>query len=90
MELLSEKIYQIHDHSFLVMEEGTHPTRQECPFARLNQLGRICPGRYIADSLIWMTVVTILSTIQLSKTVDASTGMEVDVDVEFIGSMSVR
>ncbi|KAJ7810311.1 cytochrome P450 [Mycena olivaceomarginata] len=44
---------------------------------------RICPGRYIARSTIWITIVSILSTFVISKAVDDD-GHEIEVpDDEF-------
>ncbi|KAG6826833.1 hypothetical protein H0H92_014251, partial [Tricholoma furcatifolium] len=30
---------------------------------------RICPGRYLADSSLWIAVVNVLSTLHISKTI---------------------
>ncbi|KAF8842506.1 cytochrome P450 [Paxillus ammoniavirescens] len=43
---------------------------------------RICPGRYTADASIWMAMVTILSTLTISKALDDK-GREIDVDPKF-------
>jgi hypothetical protein len=46
------------------------------------QLRRICPGRYTADASIWVAMVTILSTLTVSKVLDDK-GREIDVDPKF-------
>ncbi|KIJ07412.1 hypothetical protein PAXINDRAFT_121037 [Paxillus involutus ATCC 200175] len=43
---------------------------------------RICPGRYTADASIWVAMVTILSTLTVSKALDDK-GREIDVDPKF-------
>ncbi|KAF9228731.1 cytochrome P450 [Gyrodon lividus] len=43
---------------------------------------RICPGRYAADASIWAGMVTILSTLTISKALDDQ-GREIDVDPKF-------
>ncbi|KAF9244245.1 cytochrome P450 [Melanogaster broomeanus] len=43
---------------------------------------RICPGRYTADASIWAGLVTFLSTMTISKALDAQ-GREIDVDPKF-------
>ncbi|KIJ07390.1 hypothetical protein PAXINDRAFT_121055 [Paxillus involutus ATCC 200175] len=43
---------------------------------------RICPGRYTADASIWVAMVTILSTLTVSKVLDDK-GREIDVDPKF-------
>ncbi|KAJ7259485.1 cytochrome P450 [Mycena haematopus] len=43
---------------------------------------RICPGRHNADATIWATIVSVLSTFNITKAKDA-TGKEVDIDPEY-------
>ncbi|KAF9244242.1 cytochrome P450 [Melanogaster broomeanus] len=43
---------------------------------------RICPGRYTADASIWAGLVTFLSTMTISKALDAE-GREIEVDPKF-------
>ncbi|KAF9236886.1 cytochrome P450 [Melanogaster broomeanus] len=48
---------------------------------------RICPGRYAADASIWAGLVTFLSTMTISKALDAQ-GREIDFDPEFTCSVT--
>ncbi|KAF9228730.1 cytochrome P450 [Gyrodon lividus] len=43
---------------------------------------RICPGRHVADASIWAAVVTMLSTLTISKALDDQ-DREIDVDPKF-------
>ncbi|KAJ6466213.1 cytochrome P450 [Mycena sanguinolenta] len=43
---------------------------------------RICPGRYHADATIWATIVSVLSTFNITKAKDA-TGKEIDIDPKY-------
>ncbi|KAF7346306.1 O-methylsterigmatocystin oxidoreductase [Mycena sanguinolenta] len=48
---------------------------------------RICAGRYIADATIWATIVSVLSTFNITKAKDA-TGQEIDIDPEYSDGMT--
>ncbi|KAJ7773417.1 cytochrome P450 [Mycena metata] len=43
---------------------------------------RICPGRHAADSTLWATIASILSTFNIAKAKDES-GKEIDIDVVY-------
>jgi len=43
--------------------------------------GRLCPGRYLARSTIWMTIVSILSAFTISRALDED-GREIEVSDE--------
>lgn len=40
---------------------------------------RICPGKYMADKVVWLMIVTVLATFNISKARDG-TGNEIDID----------
>ncbi|KAF8630988.1 hypothetical protein AX15_002696 [Amanita polypyramis BW_CC] len=40
---------------------------------------RICPGRYMADAVLWLIVATVLSTFSISKEKDEN-GIEIEID----------
>ncbi|KAF9234667.1 cytochrome P450 [Melanogaster broomeanus] len=48
---------------------------------------RVCPGRYTADASVWAGMVTFLSTMTISKALDAQ-GREIDVKPVFTCSVS--
>ncbi|KAI0061726.1 cytochrome P450 [Artomyces pyxidatus] len=43
---------------------------------------RVCPGRYIAESTLWIAVVSILATLNVGKAIDER-GQEIPADVVF-------
>ncbi|KAJ7259512.1 cytochrome P450 [Mycena haematopus] len=47
---------------------------------------RICPGRYNADATVWATIVSVLSTFNITKAKDA-TGKEIDIDPDYSDGM---
>lgn len=51
--------------------------------------GRICPGRFFAENSIWASVVSILSTIEITKAQDKD-GKDIDVKPQFITGLSIH
>jgi len=45
-------------------------------------LNRICPGRFLAESTLWISMAMILATCKIGKAKDAN-GMEITPEVEF-------
>ncbi|KAF7365086.1 O-methylsterigmatocystin oxidoreductase [Mycena venus] len=43
---------------------------------------RICAGRHLADTTVWATIVSVLSTFNITKAKDA-VGNEIDIDPEY-------
>jgi len=43
---------------------------------------RTCPGRYVADTTVWATVVSVLATLNIAKAKD-ETGKEIGIDLAF-------
>jgi len=43
---------------------------------------RVCPGRYMADNTVWLTIASVLATFNLGKAKDAD-GNEIAVTGEF-------
>ncbi|KIK66004.1 hypothetical protein GYMLUDRAFT_257904 [Collybiopsis luxurians FD-317 M1] len=43
---------------------------------------RVCPGRYMADNTVWLTIVSVLATLTLGKAKDDE-GKEIDISGEF-------
>ncbi|KIL66911.1 hypothetical protein M378DRAFT_355031 [Amanita muscaria Koide BX008] len=41
---------------------------------------RICPGRYMADKVVWLMIVSVLATFNVSKAHDDETGNEIEID----------
>ncbi|KIL54000.1 hypothetical protein M378DRAFT_93279, partial [Amanita muscaria Koide BX008] len=41
---------------------------------------RTCPGRYMADKVVWLMIVSVLATFNISKARDEETGNEIGVD----------
>ena len=39
-------------------------------FAASSFLCRVCPGRWVAESFLWITFVTVLATFDISKAID--------------------
>ncbi|EKM55771.1 uncharacterized protein PHACADRAFT_195823 [Phanerochaete carnosa HHB-10118-sp] len=48
---------------------------------------RICPGRYLADNMVWIAVVNILAAFDVRKTKDAD-GNIIEPQIEFITSIT--
>ncbi|KAF8056983.1 cytochrome P450 [Lyophyllum atratum] len=48
---------------------------------------RICPGRYLADSSLWIAMATILLTLEISKEIDED-GKEITPEVKFVTSVA--
>ncbi|KIL66896.1 hypothetical protein M378DRAFT_160436 [Amanita muscaria Koide BX008] len=42
---------------------------------------RICPGRYMADRVVWLVIANVLATFNISKSHD-ETGNEIDIDLD--------
>ncbi|KAK2460241.1 hypothetical protein APHAL10511_007630 [Amanita phalloides] len=49
---------------------------------------RICPGRFLATNTLWMAIVSVLSTFNISKARDEN-GVEIDIDTEAFSSVSL-
>lgn len=47
-----------------------------------NQYFRVCPGRFLAESTMWMTMAMILATCKVGKAKDAN-GTEITPEVKF-------
>ena len=47
---------------------------------------RVCPGKHIATSTLWITVASILTTFKISKIIDAD-GKAIEPSQEYISSM---
>jgi hypothetical protein len=43
---------------------------------------RICVGRHTADATVWATIVSVLSTFNIAKAMDAA-GHEIDIDPNY-------
>ncbi|KIL66906.1 hypothetical protein M378DRAFT_160454 [Amanita muscaria Koide BX008] len=43
---------------------------------------RICPGIHMADNVVWLMMVNVLATFNISKARDDETGNEIDVDAD--------
>ncbi|KAF5379290.1 hypothetical protein D9757_007621 [Collybiopsis confluens] len=65
---------------FLASEEG--------PFIHINGIlafgfgRRVCPGRYMAENTVWLTIASVLATLSLGKAKDER-GREIDIPGEF-------
>ncbi|KAF5379284.1 hypothetical protein D9757_007623 [Collybiopsis confluens] len=65
---------------FLVAKEG--------PFGSINSIRafgfgrRVCPGRYMAENTVWLTIASVLATLTLGKPKDEN-GNEIDIPGEF-------
>jgi hypothetical protein len=57
-------------------------------YSPLNQFRRVCPGRYFAELALWAAVVSILSTIRITKAKD-SKGMDIPVIPEYTDGLSM-
>jgi hypothetical protein len=53
----------------------------------LNQLRRICPGRHFAELALWAAMVSILSTVHITKSKD-SEGVDIPVIPEYTGGLT--
>ncbi|KAF7346529.1 hypothetical protein MSAN_01881000 [Mycena sanguinolenta] len=47
---------------------------------------RVCAGRYAADATVWATIVSVLSTFDISKAKD-ETGKEIEIEPPFVDGM---
>ncbi|KAF5385581.1 hypothetical protein D9757_006773 [Collybiopsis confluens] len=58
------------------------------PFTSINDISafgfgrRVCPGRYMADNTVWLTIASVLATLNLGKAKDEA-GSEIEVSEEF-------
>ncbi|KAG1735609.1 cytochrome P450 [Suillus paluster] len=50
---------------------------------------RICPGRFFSDNAIWASVVSILSTVEITNAKDED-GKDIDVKPEFTSGLSIH
>ncbi|KAK2460238.1 hypothetical protein APHAL10511_007627 [Amanita phalloides] len=48
---------------------------------------RICPGRFMANDVLWMMMATVLSTYNISKAKDEN-GIEIDINPEFSSGLT--
>ncbi|KAF9459489.1 cytochrome P450 [Collybia nuda] len=80
---LDENVYRdptaFNPARFLPKPEGNAEPYPDGPFG----FGRrICPGRYLADTSIWIAIVSILATLDITKVVDVD-GKEITPKVSF-------
>ena len=54
--------------------------------ANTSDFCRICPGKHIATSTLWITVASILTTFRISKAIDAD-GKVIEPSQEYTSSM---
>ncbi|THU79819.1 cytochrome P450 [Dendrothele bispora CBS 962.96] len=81
---LDERIYSDPDSfnpmRFMPKEKGG---KEEPYFVAQWGFGRrICPGRYLADTQLWLAIVTILATLNIRKAKDEN-GKEIEPEVKF-------
>ncbi|THU79722.1 cytochrome P450 [Dendrothele bispora CBS 962.96] len=81
---LDERIYSDPDSfnpmRFMPKEKGG---KEEPYFAARWGFGRrICPGRYLAETQLWLAIATILATLNIRKTRDEN-GKEIEPEVKF-------
>ncbi|KAK2460240.1 hypothetical protein APHAL10511_007629 [Amanita phalloides] len=85
------------DESIYVNPEAFDPNRFFNPDGTLNDdkieyaFGygrRICPGRFLATNTLWMAIVSVLSTFDISKAKNED-GVEIDIDAEAFSSVSL-
>jgi len=65
------------------------PGVNEYPIESFGFGRRICPGRYLADSSVWMIAACVLATFTISKAVDEH-GAVVEPDPEFSSTLLSR
>lgn len=49
---------------------------------------RICPGRFLADAVLWLTLASVLSVFQLLPPIDPVTGEEAILEMDWTGGLS--
>ena len=50
-----------------------------------------CPGRYLADSIVWLAIVTLLCSVEFSKMPHPTEpGKFLEPDLEFNSAITVR
>ena len=47
-------------------------------------INRICPGRFFADNVLWLTIACTLATFDITPYVDPGTGLEDPPEVEYL------
>lgn len=47
-------------------------------------LYRICPGRYFADTTVWLVVANVLATFRIGPYTDPSSGREIRPEVAYL------
>ena len=52
-------------------------------------VNRICPGRYMAEATLWISIAVLLSVFDLSSAVDEN-GKPIDVKLEYDSNFIVR
>ncbi|KAF9456739.1 cytochrome P450 [Collybia nuda] len=57
------------------------------PIAHFGFGRRVCPGRYFAEDSLWITIVSILATLHISKALDES-GKEITPELKFTSGVS--
>jgi hypothetical protein len=67
-----------------------------CSAIIMRQLGanralvrRICPGRHMAEAILWISMATLLTVFEISLPVDQN-GAKIYPDLEFESSIAVR
>ncbi|KAI0933847.1 hypothetical protein AcV5_005883 [Taiwanofungus camphoratus] len=76
-------------HSYCPERYLPPPTGRGEPFpsASFGFGRRICPGRFLADGSVWMAIVSILATLNISKAIDED-GREITPEVNFTSGLS--
>lgn len=54
------------------------------PIAEHMARDSICPGRFLADDIIWITVANVLSLFDILPMLDSDTGKEIYPKLEFV------
>lgn len=63
---------------FLGREPALEPSKYVFGFGR-----RVCPGRQLAESSVWLTIARSLAVFNMSKAVDGTTGRVIEPDLRF-------
>ena len=53
-------------------------------------INRICPGRFFADNVLWLTIACTLATFDITPYVDPGTGLEDPPEVEYLPTVVRR
>jgi hypothetical protein len=61
----------LRDTLLLAMDGNCHPPKLIDPCLNLITCRRICPGRHFAELSLWAAIVSILSTVRITKATDS-------------------